>query len=781
MLSHIASDLHQAYLEEVFKPQLGKPGASTPTKPTSPADLDGDGNVDSFEKKVRQFIYDVRHLMRKQNIPVERAFQMRSSKTNYGAEVIKTAKEKLGIKGGGAAPVSEEVGKEKLYSIVINYKNGTTYRKRTSRSEINRLRSNPNVSSVEMTKYGVDGLAKKDYDGDGKIESGSKEHAGAVHNAIQRATGGTPDGKDTRRKTSKKKLKSYGVSEGFSNWRQDLKEVLGVNDEMASRDENQIKEKNVNNYAGGKDSVVKINPEVTEKVEILGGYIVESVELNEDYLSEAVDIATEFFYNCGLNENGVDIVIEELGEETFSEFVFELSEEYLLSEELKKSESKVKTSKAPKGTKQYATTIARVKKQGGTTMSAKDRVASTIRKDRVKDRVKKAVDKAKETQAPSSEKSPEGQKKGIFGRAGSVLGAFVKKGKEDIAKVQDAAQTARKVGERRAAEVAAVYSALREKGKKAEQSATATRARRRATVAAGRAVNKAAGAAGAAVGSGVAARKRGASAAGVTGAALGAGLRKLTMEELELQEKAESEQQQKLFGLALSVKRGETPRSEVSAEVLKIVDSMSEKKIRDFAKTPHSEVPKKKVTEAIANPKGGKESPKVTQRQKDAVEIQTDNARARLGEDMAPTDPRQISAQKKVIDAQNLLGKANRDALKRKSRESQQNQNQELQTQNASYEPEGESIDERTAFAQRTGKHFRTGRPSVEGGDPRVAEINKPPVKIGGSRQEPKVPGKKPPVAGEPGSGRQDPAHIVSLRRAARERAKQQRVGSRFD
>ena len=40
--------------------------------------------------------------------------------------------------------------------------------------------------------------AKKDYDGDGKIESGSEEHAGAVHNAIQKKKGLKPDGKDTR-------------------------------------------------------------------------------------------------------------------------------------------------------------------------------------------------------------------------------------------------------------------------------------------------------------------------------------------------------------------------------------------------------------------------------------------------------------------------------------------------------------------------------------------------------------------------------------------------------
>ena len=41
--------------------------------------------------------------------------------------------------------------------------------------------------------------ANKDYDGDGKIESGSKEHAGVVHNAIQRAKGKKADGQDTRK------------------------------------------------------------------------------------------------------------------------------------------------------------------------------------------------------------------------------------------------------------------------------------------------------------------------------------------------------------------------------------------------------------------------------------------------------------------------------------------------------------------------------------------------------------------------------------------------------
>jgi hypothetical protein len=677
MLSHIASDLHQAYLEEVFKPQLGKPGASAPAKPTSPTDLDGDGNVDSFEKKVRQFIYDVRHLMRKQNIPVERAFQMRSSKTNYGAEVIKTAKEKLGIKGGGAAPVSEEVGKEKLYSIVINYKNGTTYRKRTSRSEINRLRSNPNVSSVEMTKYGVDGLAKKDYDGDGKIESGSKEHAGAVHNAIQRATGGTPDGKDTRGKTSKKKLKSYGVSEGFSDWRQDLKEVMGVNDEIASRDEKQIKEKKVDNY---KNKTIVINPEVTEKVEILGGHIVESFELNEEYLNEAVDIATEFFYNCGLNENGIDIVIEELGEEKFTEFVFDLSEEYFLSEE--------RSAKKRKGGKSYEEIKAEIDKKE----EAKKKVTA--------DKTKKAVENAKETQAPSEKPRKQSVKDRV---AGFILRGIErdKKARETASRL--AGQTAQTL--KKAASVGSKAATEFGKGFSSGVKGTAEVAKK---------------------------------------------TKKAVVGEEYIEEKAESEQQQKLFGLALSVKRGETPKSEASAEVLKIVDSMSEKKIRDFAKTPHSEVPKKKVNEAIANPQGveDKKSPKVTQRQSDALDKYVKNKQKQydsIGEDMEPITTKQISARNLELRAEKMRVAADQQAM--------QQQKKKIQNKN-------ETVDETNTTAKMSLEDYIM-------------------VKKDGSRVI--MPGDPPKPEGKPSE--RTPEEEAAFRKAQRERlskiSKQQMTNTR--
>jgi hypothetical protein len=55
-----------------------------------------------------------------------------------------------------------------------------------------------------------------------------------------------------------------------------------------------------------------------------------------------------------------------------------------------------------------------------------------------------------------------------------------------------------------------------------------------------------------------------------------------------------SKQQQKLFGLALAVKRGDVPKSDVSDEIKDIVKKMSEKDIKDFADTDTKNLPLKK-------------------------------------------------------------------------------------------------------------------------------------------------------------------------------------------
>jgi len=57
---------------------------------------------------------------------------------------------------------------------------------------------------------------------------------------------------------------------------------------------------------------------------------------------------------------------------------------------------------------------------------------------------------------------------------------------------------------------------------------------------------------------------------------------------------AQSQQQQKLFGLALAFKRGEVKSSEVSDEIKGIADRMSEKEIEDFAATKRKGLPKMK-------------------------------------------------------------------------------------------------------------------------------------------------------------------------------------------
>ena len=85
-------------------------------------------------------------------------------------------------------------------------------------------------------------MAKKDYDGDGKVESSKDEYFGSKDKAIKKAMG--------------KKVNN----ESYSNWRQDLKEIpdydqIPLNDKKRNE---KISEKNVKN-------TIKINPEMKEE------------------------------------------------------------------------------------------------------------------------------------------------------------------------------------------------------------------------------------------------------------------------------------------------------------------------------------------------------------------------------------------------------------------------------------------------------------------------------------------------------------------------------------
>ena len=143
-----------------------------------------------------------------------------------------------------------------------------------------------------------------------------------------------------------------------------------------------------------------------------------------------------------------------------------------------------------------------------------------------------------------------------------------------------------------------------------------------------------------------------------------------------------------------------------------------------------------------------------------------------------------VDNKKEMIDVKKLAN------LKMLQQKKQQIDRQKLQMQRtgklpleASYQPEGNVIDELNRAERETGINTKTGRPTQTGGNPKIAARNKPPFKYGGSRQEPKDRTGKvvPATAGEPGSGRQSPKHIVDIRRANKERAREQRPGSKYD
>ena len=191
-------------------------------------------------KRIKQAVYDIRYRARREDIDLKAAYSQYMSNSSLSQQERAAVKEKLFGKGGVKEAytvgtqdwafdgivdamhkvfVEEEEIKdielaylrqleeesETKYKVRVKDKSGKSYVRYATRSKITQLRQNPNIESVEMTEHGepYEGSrkkkSKKDFDGDGKVESSSKEHAGVVHNAIQRAKGKKEDGKDTRK------------------------------------------------------------------------------------------------------------------------------------------------------------------------------------------------------------------------------------------------------------------------------------------------------------------------------------------------------------------------------------------------------------------------------------------------------------------------------------------------------------------------------------------------------------------------------------------------------
>ena len=252
------------------------------------ASAGGKGSVEEgSEKKIRQAVYDIRYRARREDIDLKAAYAQYMANSSLNQKEKSIVREKLFGKDGGGVKeqvmlnvdeiasdnlanalfkvfVEKDVQEEELelayldqlneedakkFKVRVTDNNGKSYVRYANRDKITQLRQNSNIKSVEMTGYGepYEGSrkkkAKKDYDGDGKVESPSKEHAGAVHNAIQRKKGGKPDGKDTRSEAMDKAWEKTFISDGtITTEPKNKKKVTG---------------ENVDNYASG---AVKVSP-----------------------------------------------------------------------------------------------------------------------------------------------------------------------------------------------------------------------------------------------------------------------------------------------------------------------------------------------------------------------------------------------------------------------------------------------------------------------------------------------------------------------------------------
>jgi hypothetical protein len=271
----------------------------------------------------------------------------------------------------------------------------------------------------KKVKYAPNELKLEDEDEKGKVKRWWDDDGDGI---------GYEEGEVSGKFKRKKKMK-----EGFSNWRQDLSEVMG-----GIESDKKIKEKKIKNK-------VKINPKLGEAVEELGGTLLEMVSIDEEYLYETVDIASNYFYEQGLNENGVEILIEELGDEEFVSFVHDIREEITLFEARAggvKVEPVTKTGKQVGSLKGGARTsaIKRLRKEKQARREAEARTSSE-KPSGMKAALQRqsAMSSAKKQQKPT----PQGRtRRGALDRiAGAVLSGMERHRKATAAASKMAKQT----------------------------------------------------------------------------------------------------------------------------------------------------------------------------------------------------------------------------------------------------------------------------------------------------------------------------------------------------
>ena len=131
--------------------------------------------------------------------------------------------------------------------------------------------------------------------------------------------------------------------------------------------------------------------------ELIGLYeAYQQVHTQQRLINEEVEIASHYFCEMGLNEIGVEILIEELGVEEFAEFVYDISEDYYLTE--------ARAAKKRTGGKSYAEVKAEIDN---------------------KEAAKKKVKDEKQSAAVAAAANQQPKKKGLLGRVADAVAAGI--------------------------------------------------------------------------------------------------------------------------------------------------------------------------------------------------------------------------------------------------------------------------------------------------------------------------------------------------------------------
>jgi hypothetical protein len=847
-----------------MEPQLGKPSSSAQGSAvkTSPDEQSA--------KRIRQAVYDIRYRARREDIGVDQAYSQYMANTSMAANEKSSVREKLGLGPGGQ--VSEDAKPGEHYLRVDPRKRGTGekpyVKKYDPKNPKDRAKRHSLIKKgivTTVTKHGqpYDGAGEKyekkygpstgkntkgDLDKDGTIEPDRHEYAGVKDNAI------------------KKSMKK----ESFYSWKDELREIVEKIDDIRDKE---IKEKTIKNKI-----IVNPNIKTEEIATALGAELLESVNLGENYIEELLDFATEHFYLEGLNENGIDILVEDIGVDNFSDYVFDLDEARRsgridpvtkTGKDVGSLKGGAKTAaiKRLRGEKEKrreaeASASASSTKPSGMTaalrsQSEKSKVVSKLKKAKTE----KSIERAKQSQKPSSNKSSEGTKKevkkGILGHLKQSWQTAREVGKEHEKRVARAAGTA-------AGAVHGAAKAVHRAGQEFGKSETGQKLKKGAT--------KTAKATAAAAGAGIGSKVAGKSAAAAAGRAAGTFIRKMRedfdlwinelidegydIEEYDFADLVElyiPEEIHEGLGTAVSNVLFGTKEQQLAK-----ARSEREKRKESIAarspqrKTPSQPIKKPNTPERdpwSGNPetdkawaKGGSASstPRAYRREEFEEWMESFLEEFEVNENMLflifesdlmsgeflneDGDPcwkgyTQVGMKKKGgREVPNCV--PSKGVEKAKGYKKEEVDLEEKAPPGAKFErmvkhikkgyakkggltkseksiayatawkaknEEVEIVHELNRYEKETGKDYKTGNPSTPGGswknDPVMRHMNK----VMGSerlgvqpRGQKKVPGKKPPTAGEYGSTRHSPEQIVKNRRAQKQAA-QDMMHSRFD